>query len=124
MDFERYWEAVAAQDEAALRAFFTPDAVVFWPCTGERFDLTGFLRANCEYPGTWRAETERVTEAEDCTVTVARVYSPESGGSCHVTSFFTLRGGKIAALTEYYADDGPAPDWRRDMRLGEPEGGR
>ncbi len=115
MDFKAYWQAVAAQDAAALRAFFLPDAEICWPCTGERFDLEGFLRANCEYPGVWAAELERVLPAEGCTVTVTRVYSPESGVSCHAASFFTLRGGRIASLTEYYADDGPAPDWRREM---------
>ena len=119
MDFARYWQSVAAQEKEPLRAYFTPDAAVCWPCTGERFRLEDFLRANCEYPGTWRAALERVIETEDGAVTVARVFSPETGVSCHVTSFFSLRDGKIASLTEYYADDGPAPEWRREM-FGEP----
>lgn len=123
MDFAAYWRAVACQEKEALRAFFTPDAVISWPCTGERFDLEGFLRANCEYPGRWASELERVVPAGSCTVTVARVRSAESGVSCHVTSLFTLRGGKISALTEYYADDGPVPDWRRELFKDTESGG-
>ena len=33
MDFAKYWQDVAAQDAEALRAWFTPDAQVLWPCS-------------------------------------------------------------------------------------------
>ena len=36
---EAYWDAVARQDEAALRAYFAPDASIRWHCTNEQFDL-------------------------------------------------------------------------------------
>lgn len=47
------WQAIAEQDEARLSRFFTADAEILWPNTGERFDLAGYLRANCDYPGQW-----------------------------------------------------------------------
>ena len=119
MDLRGYWAAVAAQDAEALRPFFRPDAAVEWPCTGERFSAEEFIRANCAYPGRWEAEIERVIPADECVVTIVRVFSPESGQSLHATSLFTLRKGQIAALTEYFADDCPAPEWRKELLAGE-----
>ncbi len=118
MDFAKYWQDVAAQDAEALRAWFTPDAEVLWPCTNERFTAAEFIRANCEYPGDWRGELLRTEALPDGAVTVARVWSPESSVSCHVTSFFRLESEHIATLTEYWADDGPPPAWRQAMGIG------
>ena len=122
MDLERrltdYWRCVAAQDREALRAFFRPDAVVRWHCTNERFTVEEFLTANCDYPGDWRGEVERFVQAGDTAVTAARVWT--GGMSFHVSSFFLMEGGQIRALDEYWGDDGPPPQWRRDLALGTP----
>ena len=52
--------------------------------------------------------------------TAAHVHAREGGPSFHVASFIRLEAGKIAALDEYWGDDGPAPAWRRAMRVGKP----
>ena len=52
----RLWRAVSAQDRAALAGFFTEDAVILWPNTGEAFTLPEYLRANCDYPGQWAGQ--------------------------------------------------------------------
>lgn len=113
-----FWSDVAAQKEAALRLCFTPDAVIQWHSTNERFSVEEYIRANCEYPGKWRGCVERMEHIGNCSVTATRVDSVEDGISFHAVSFFTFRGEKIASLDEYWGDDGPAPQWRQALKLG------
>lgn len=108
------WQAVAAQDEHKLAQFFTVDARIFWPNTGERFGLPGYLRANCDYPGQWSGQVEKV--AEDGSYSVARVWSPE-GVTARAVTFYQWRDGKIEQMVEYWGDVAPTPDWRRGLSL-------
>ena len=118
MDVYAFQRSVLKQDAEALAPYFAHDAVVNWHCTNERFTASEFIRANCEYPGDWDGEVERVCPIPNGVVTVTHVYPTDRSMSFHVTSFFTLREDKIAVLDEYWADDGPAPKWRKDLKLG------
>ena len=60
MDIYEFCSAVVAQDAPKLRQFFHRDAVINWPCTNERFTVEEYIAANCEYPGSWDGEVERV----------------------------------------------------------------
>lgn len=120
MDVYSYWRAVLEQDAASMRDFFRSDAVVNWHNTNERFNLEEFIRANCEYPGEWCGEVERVEIKDDLIVTVTHVWSVDKGLSFHVTSFIKTQQDKIILIDEYWGDDGPAPQWRRDKKLGCP----
>ena len=120
MDVSGFWKAVLDQNAENIPQYFTEDACVNWHCTNERFTVTQFVRANCEYPGDWSGEVERICEIPEGLVTVTRVYPKDESASFHVTSFMTLRDGKIAVLDEYWADDGDAPQWRLDMKIGSP----
>jgi ketosteroid isomerase-like protein len=113
-----FWRDVAAQDAAALKTYFAADATVRWPNTNEEFTADEYITANCEYPGKWRGEVERIERAGDLVITVARVREADGGASVHATSFFELQDGKIWMLTEYWGEDGPAPQWRQDMHIG------
>ncbi len=104
------WQAIADQDEERLSRFFTVDAEILWPNTGERFDLTGYLRANCDYPGQWRGAVERVMP--DGSYSVARVWSPE-GVTARTVTFYQWRNGRIVQMVEYWGDVAPPPEWRR-----------
>lgn len=116
-----YFASIAAQDAEAIRNFFHPDAQILWHNTNERFTLDGFLRANCEYPGSWAGEVERAESlGEGRVLSVARVWIRGGGPSFHVVSFFELAEGKIVRLDEYWGDDGPAPAWRQGLRLSAP----
>lgn len=108
------WRAAADQDEGELAQFFTVDAQILWPNTGERFDLPGYLRANCDYPGQWRGRVETI--AGDGSYSVAKVWSPE-GDAARAVTFYRWRNGKIVQMTEYWGDVGPAPAWRRGLSL-------
>lgn len=116
-----FWAAVAAQQRDALCAFFAPDAKILWHCTNECFSVEDYLTANCEYPGAWRGQVERVEPlAQGQAVSVARVWLADGSAAFHAVSFFTLCEGRIARLEEYWGDDGPAPAWRQEMQLGTP----
>ncbi|MDO5399903.1 MAG: nuclear transport factor 2 family protein [Eubacteriales bacterium] len=117
MDIQAFWAAVLGQDADRIRPFFHPEATVNWHCTNEQFTVEEYIRANCEYPGQWDGRMERVEQLGDVTVTAVKVF--EAGGqSFHVVSFLRLAEGKIAQLDEYWGDDGPAPQWRRDKKIG------
>lgn len=79
--------------------------------------LKNTFAQNCEYPGEWNGELERVEHAGETTVLVGRIFDTD-GASLHVVSFLREQGGRIVSLDEYYGDDGPAPAWRQEMKLG------
>ena len=120
MDIERFWEAVLAQNEGAIKKYFHDDAYVNWHCTNEHFTAEEFIRANCDYPGKWAGKIERIEYAGDTVVTAVRVYPKDKSASFHVVSFIRIRQDKIASMDEYWADDGDAPQWRREMGIGRP----
>lgn len=120
LDAAAYWAATLAQRPDEMAAFFAPDATVRWPNTNELFTVAEFIRANCEYPGRWEGEIERVEALGSLLVTVVRVFDAPRTVSFHVTSFFRVEEGRIAALEEYWGDDGPPPAWRQALHLGRP----
>ena len=120
MDIHAFWDAVIRQDAQAIRPFFAPDAVIRWHCSNECFTVEEFIRANCDYPGHWAAEMERLTDTPDGLVTAMRVWPMDGDISFHVASFFVLKDDLIHSLDEYWGDDAPAPQWRRQMRIGSP----
>lgn len=112
MDIQSFWEAVLKQDAKRLREFFASDAYINWHCTNEHFTVEEYIRANCEYPGEWDGEIQRIEKAGDVYIVVVHVYTCDRSGSFHVASFMRVRDGKILSLDEYWGDDGAAPQWR------------
>lgn len=118
MDIYRFWKDVLAQDAEAVRGYFAENAYVDWHCTNEHFTVDEFIIANCEYPGSWDGEVERVEQADGLLITVTHVYPKDRTLSFHVTSFIKVSDDKILAMDEYWADDGVAPKWRLDKHIG------
>lgn len=118
MDVYKFWRAVLDQDAQAIRGFFHEDACVNWHCTNERFSVEEYIVANCEYPGSWDGEVERVENLGNLLITVTRVYPRDASASFHAVSFIQTEGDRIVSMDEYWADDGDAPEWRRDKRIG------
>jgi len=118
VDIYGFWRDVLGQDAERIRGYFREDAYVNWHCTNEHFSVQEYLIANCEYPGEWDGEVERVEEINDLTITVTHVYPKDRSLSFHVTSFFQIPDGRIQSLDEYWADDGTAPDWRLEKKIG------
>ncbi len=118
MDLNNYWQAVLRQDADALRKFFHPEAYVRWHNTNEHFTADEFIRVNCEYPGRWEGEVERIEEWGETVITAAHVYALDEPLSFHVVSFLKIKDGRILAIDEYWGDDGQPPQWRRKKQIG------
>lgn len=115
---QAYWSAVLKQEAAAIYPFFTENAIIKWHNTNECFTVPEFVYANCAYPGDWDGEIEKLLLFEDQAITVTHVFSADKTLSLHVTSFMQLKEDKIIAIDEYWGDDGDAPKWRRDLKIG------
>lgn len=118
MDVYDFWEAVLQQDAEKMRTYFKENAYVNWHCTNEHFSVEEYIRANCEYPGAWDGRIERVETTGDLTIVVVRVFTCDKALSFHVVSFMRMEEGLISSLDEYWGDDGPAPQWRREKKIG------
>ena len=118
MDITKFWKYVLEQNADKIRTFFHKDGYVNWPCSNEHFTVEEFIRANCEYPGDWEGEIQRVEQAGDVSIVVVHVYNQDKSLSFHVVSFLRIRDDKICSVDEYWGDDGAAPDWRLEMQIG------
>ncbi len=118
IDINVFWKDVLAQNREKLPAYFCEDACIRWHCTNEEFTVDEYIRANCDYPGDWDGTIERVIKCENLIIAVVKVYPKDFLSSFHVTSIAELKDDKIIALDEYWADDGEAPLWRQEMKIG------
>ena len=118
--YRMLFDAVLLQDPEKLRGFFQKDAVIDWPCTNERFSLEEYIRVNCSYPGRWGGELLSILPAGDQTVLISRVWPEDRSASFHCVSVIRQKRNRIVSMTEYWSDDGHAPEWRQNMGLGKP----
>lgn len=118
MDIQAFWQAVISQDREALADYFCRGATIRRHCSNEQFTAEENIRANCDYPGRWCGEIERLEQFGDCAVLAGRVFPAEETASFHVVSFPRLKDDRILEMDEYWADDGEAPDWRRKTGIG------
>jgi hypothetical protein len=120
MDIESFWKDVLSQNRGSLPGYFHKDAVIRWHCSNELFTVSEYIKANCEYPGQWAGEIERIEEKDDLIITAVRVFPKDNNSSFHVVSFCKIKGGLIVEMDEYWSNDGLAPEWRRRMSIGKP----
>ena len=120
MDVQKYWDAVLKQQAEVMRTYFHKEARIRWINTNEGFTVEEFIRANCEYPWNWEGQIERTVAADNTLFTIVHVFSADCQASFHVASLIEIQGDKIISLDEIWGDDGPAPQWRLDLRLGRP----
>lgn len=118
MDIQSFWKAALQQDASSMKKYFTSDACVKWHNTNELFTVEEFIQANCEYPNTWDGEIERIETINDLIITAVHVFTIDQTLSFHVTSFIKLEHDKIKSIDEYWGDDGTAPQWRIDKKIG------
>lgn len=51
-------------------------------------------------------------------ITVTKVNPVDKACLFHVVSFLKFANGLIVEMDEYWEDDGVAPQWRRQMKIG------
>jgi len=120
LNINRFFEMVLSQNEVELQKYFHETACIRWPCTNEVFSVQEYIRANCEYPGAWDGEIERIEEIGNTIIVVARVFPVDRSSSSHVVSFIKIKDDLIIEMDEYWSDDGLAPEWRKSMNIGKP----
>ena len=118
MDIDRFFKTVLSQDAEELRKLFQKNAVIKWHCSNEVFTLDEYIKANCEYPGNWNGEIERIEENANTIILACRVFPRDNSESFHVVSFIHLKDDLIIEMDEYWSDDGIAPEWRKKMKIG------
>ncbi len=120
MDVNNFWKVVLAQDRGKLESYFLKDASIKWHCTNECFTVDEYIKANCDYPGDWDGEIERIENLGDTIISAVRVFPKDKSMSFHVVSFISLRDGKIQSMDEYWSDDTDVPLWRQKLNIGKP----
>ena len=110
-----YRSRVDARDWRCLADLLADDVVVDWPVSAERIvGAAHVVAVNAEYPEGWSIRVLSVLADGDRVASEVEV--PMAGvGVFRVASFWTVRGGRIVAGTEYWtalgADEAPA--WRQ-----------
>ena len=122
-DVHQFFGAVIRQDAEQLRKFFEPDALIVWANTNEQFTVDEYIRANCEYPGTWSGKIETldiIDGYERRIVVVSKVWNAGGDASRAVSfiKFGDTEDGLIQLLAEYWSEIGTPPEWRREMGIG------
>ncbi|UTH75919.1 nuclear transport factor 2 family protein [Chromobacterium sp. IIBBL 290-4] len=111
-----FWRLMASNDFEAVKAVLADDLVVDWPQSQERIrGADRYARMNAEYPahGPWRFRINRLVASGDQVVT--QVSLGDGVQSAEPVSFFTVAGGRIVRLLEYWPQAYPAPENRRHL---------
>lgn len=105
-----FWQLMASNDFASVGAVLSDDFVLEWPQSGERIrGRDNFAAMNTEYPahGPWHfAVNERFGEGSRVVSDVSVTDGVQQG---RALSFFTLQGGRIARIVEFWPDPFEAP---------------
>lgn len=105
-----FWRRMATNDFDAVAEVLAPDFVLEWPQSRERIrGAATFARMNREYPahGRWQFDVHRIVGgASDA---VSDVSVTDGVQRARAISFFTIAGGRIARLVEYWPEPYPAP---------------
>lgn len=112
------WAHVQARDWAAMRATFAADAVMAWPCSGERFlDADAIVRVNSIYPEGWAVHVHEVAALAD-----GRVHSlvevRHDAERFFANTVYRFQDTLISRADEYWASVEPPPAWRTAAAIG------
>jgi hypothetical protein len=113
----RLWEAFEAREWEDAMALLSPDLIVEWPHSGERFvGRENFIAMNRRHPApNWHIRVRRIVAEGD--QAVSEVWVPTDEQPAFVTSFFQLQDGLVTRIVEYWLDCDPEiPDWRESYR--------
>lgn len=113
---ERYWPAFDSRDGPAVGEIAHDDLVTEWPQSGER--IVG--KENCvvvlrSYPGGGPTRTARRTIGSGNVWITESTLDYPNGETTFLVSVFELRDGRVARLTEFFADPFQPPEWRLQL---------
>jgi hypothetical protein len=111
-----FWRLMETNDFHSVRVVLAEDFVMEWPQSKER--IRGgekFARMNAEYPtvGRWQFAINRLVASAGTVVTQVSV--TDGIQRAEPISFFTVVGGKITRLVEYWPEPFDPADNRRHL---------
>lgn len=115
---EALFQSTVMQKAERMKEYFKEEALINWHNTNECFSRDEYIRVNCEYPGSWLGNVERMELTGNVVILVGAVKPKDSVAALHVTSFYEFNEDKVIRLDEYWGEDGKAPQWRIDMEIG------
>jgi hypothetical protein len=112
---EAFWAAMGSSRFDDLPPLLRDGFICEWPHTGERIvGRDNFVEIQRRYPGTGSIEVERlVDDGAGQLATQCRV--AWDGTVVFAVSFFTLEGGRIVHLLEWWPEPYEPPAWRSDL---------
>jgi ketosteroid isomerase-like protein len=111
-----FWRLMATNDFHSVKAVLAPEFVMEWPQSKERIrGAENFARMNAEYPttGRWQFQINRLVASASEVVTQVSVTDGQQ--SAEPVSFFTVVGGRITRLVEYWPEPFAAAANRRHL---------
>lgn len=100
-----FWRLMGTNEFHAVKAVLAEGFVLEWPQSKERIrGADNFARMNAEYPahGPWSFRVNRIVVAGNEVVTQVSV--SDGVQRAEPISFFTVEGGRIRRLVEYWPD--------------------
>lgn len=100
-----FWRRMASNDFASVAAVLAPDFVLEWPQSRERIrGAERFVAMNAEYPahGRWVFTVHRIVGGA-CDA-VSDVSVTDGVQTARAVSFFTVAGGRIVRMTEFWPE--------------------
>ena len=101
----RFWHLMQSNDFDSVGAVLASEFVLEWPQSSERIrGAERFARMNREYPahGAWQFTVLRLVASE--TEVVSEVEITDGTQRARAISFFTVEGGTITRLVEYWPE--------------------
>lgn len=111
-----FWRLMATNDFHSVKAVLAPGFVLEWPQSNERIrGAENFAQMNTAYPATgrWQFRIHRLVASGEEVVTQVGV--TDGAQSAEAISFFTVAGGKITRLVEYWPEPFSPAENRRHL---------
>jgi hypothetical protein len=103
---ERYWQLMETNDFHSVNSVLSDDFVLDWPQSNERIrGRENYATMNEEYPahGRWRFTLNKIIGND--TEAVTDVSVTDGVQQARAISFFTVSGGVIVKLVEFWPDE-------------------
>jgi len=114
-----FWQDLNHKDWERVESYFHKNALITWPNTIETFTPHEYVTVNRIYPGEWDLNLKDVQMTEQNIVAVVKITAKNAPISLDLIAFFRFDDGLITSLTEYFAEDGLIPAWRKTWRDGQ-----
>jgi limonene-1,2-epoxide hydrolase len=113
---ERFWDLMRTNDFHSVGEVLSDDFVLDYPQSNERIrGRENFARMNEEYPalGRWEFTINRIVADEGEVVTDVTV--TDGIQKARAITFFTITGGQIVKMLEFWPDEFSAPENRKHL---------